>query len=258
MTRTILTCAAVCCLLFYSRISYGWSADGHHITAEIAMHYLNDTARQNVLKILGKTTPDEAATWMDDVRSNSYYDFMKHWHYVDIPKDDSFHNNGDNIIAALNQAFNDLKNNRLDSKAKRKEAVMMLFHLMGDLHQPLHTGYPGDKGGNDVQISYHMGGTNLHHVWDDDIIGTQKITADTCIALGDKLSPEQRKALSSGSFVKWMYESRSYLPQVYDFKGNKLNDEYMEKNKELVEHQLLAGGLRLARILNILFGSTPL
>lgn len=256
MLKNIIIGAIFMLTVAQSQRIFAWGRDGHHMVAEIAMHYLSETAKQNVLQVLGRTSPDDAGTWMDDMRSTPYYDYMKHWHYVDIPKDSSYtRGQGDNLIAALNQAFNDLKANRL-TKEKKKEAVMILFHLMGDMHQPLHTGYPEDKGGNTVQVNYGGGGTNLHHVWDDDIIESQKITTEDCLALGSKLTDDELKAIRSGNFVSWMNDSRSHLPEVYDFDGHKLTDAYMEKNKALVEHQLLDGGIRLAKILEILFGST--
>ena len=51
-----------------------------------------------------------------------------------------------------------------------KTDLFYLFHLVGDLHQPLHTGYPDDKGGNLIDVSYLYKSyhTNLHTVWDDE------------------------------------------------------------------------------------------
>ena len=246
--------ALVVALIFSANLSFAWSADGHHMVAEIAMQYLSPTAKEAVLKILRKTTPEEAATWMDDMRSNAYYAYMSHWHYVDIPKDSAYvKGQGDNLIAAINTAFNELKGNKAD-KAKRKEDVMILFHLIGDMSQPLHTGYPEDKGGNDVQVTFEGGGDNLHHVWDDDIIQAEHITIDTCLKAAASLSPQEIKNIMGGNFMSWMLDSRAHLTEVYMFTGHKLDEEYSKRNKALVIHQLIAGGLRLARTLETLFG----
>jgi hypothetical protein len=32
----------------------------------------------------------EAGTWMDDVRSNKKYNYMKTWHYADVGKDSDY------------------------------------------------------------------------------------------------------------------------------------------------------------------------
>ena len=242
-------------LLLATHRCLAWGADGHHMVAEIAMHYLSPGTREAVLKVLRKTTPDEAATWMDDMRSNSFYSYMSHWHYVDIPKDSQYvAGQGDNLIAALNTAFNEIKVGKV-GKDKRKEDLMIIFHLIGDMAQPLHTGYTDDRGGNDVQVSYEGGGTNLHHVWDNDIIASEHITIDSCLQYAAAMPQEEKKRLISGNFVAWMYDSRSHLGEAYAFTGHKIDELYAQKNKLLVEHQLVAGGLRLARVLETLFGA---
>ena len=247
LALALLFCAAPRCL--------AWGADGHRMVAEVAMHYLSPGTKEAVMKVLRKTTPEEASTWMDEMRSNNFYGYMRHWHYVDIAKDSQYvAGQGDNLIAALNTAYNEIKAGKV-SKDKRKEDLMIIFHLIGDMAQPLHTGYPEDKGGNDVEVSYEGGGTNLHHVWDDDIIASEHITIDSCLQYAATLSQDDKKHFISGNFVAWMYDSRSHLPEAYDFPGHKIDEAYAKKNKVLVERQIVAGGLRLARVLETLFGT---
>lgn len=52
-------------------------------------------------------------------------------------------------------------------------AMRFVLHLIGDLHQPLHTTarvnkkYPkGDTGGNAFKLPNRYGAKNLHSVWD--------------------------------------------------------------------------------------------
>jgi hypothetical protein len=48
---------------------------------------------------------------------------------------------------------------------------MFLAHFLGDVHQPLHCGSVQDYGGNTIAVSwYNRTMTNLHRVWDLDII----------------------------------------------------------------------------------------
>ena len=53
--------------------------------------------------------------------------------------------------------------------------LKVIFHLIGDLHQPLHTGYASDRGGNTKSVRYFNKSTNLHYVWDELIIKSEKI-----------------------------------------------------------------------------------
>jgi hypothetical protein len=46
------------------------------------MTYLNKGVKDSVQKYLGTMTFEEASTWMDDVRSDHSYDYMKTWHYA--------------------------------------------------------------------------------------------------------------------------------------------------------------------------------
>jgi hypothetical protein len=66
-------------------------------------------------------------------------------------------------------------------KAKIKLKILYLFHLIGDLHQPLQLGYGHDKGGNTVQLNYKDKGTNLHSFWDSGIIYYKRITLSDCL-----------------------------------------------------------------------------
>lgn len=45
-----------------------------------------------------------------------------------------------------------------------------LVHFVGDVHQPLHVGYGYDEGGNTVTVDWFGTQTDLHGVWDDNII----------------------------------------------------------------------------------------
>ena len=66
--------------------SIAWGKQGHQIVAQIAEHFLSDSTKQKVKKYLGNTTFEEAATWMDESRSNDYYNYMRTWHYINIDK----------------------------------------------------------------------------------------------------------------------------------------------------------------------------
>jgi hypothetical protein len=57
------------------------------------------------------------------------------------------------------------------SDLDRGEALMFLVHFVGDIHQPLHTGFTTDQGGN-LQKGTFCGvkGRKLHQIWDDDMI----------------------------------------------------------------------------------------
>jgi len=45
-----------------------------------------------------------------------------------------------------------------------------VVHLVADVHQPLHAGFADDRGGNRFQVQSLGRGTNLHAVWDVDLV----------------------------------------------------------------------------------------
>jgi hypothetical protein len=71
-----------------------------------------------------------------------------------------------------------------------------------------------------------------------------------------ELSREQVEQIGSGELLDWLYESRALADKLYASveKGEKLGYEYMYARFPLVLEQLQKGGLRLASVLNEVFG----
>lgn len=123
---------------------------------------------------------------------------------------------------------------------------------MGDLHQPLHVGYGSDKGGNTMQINYNGKGTNLHSFWDSGIIESKGITLQDCLN-SNKFSKKEVYKLQQINVINWSIESRTLLHQIYNTSGNKISDEYLNKNAAPIENQILKAGIRLATVLQEVF-----
>jgi hypothetical protein len=77
-------------------------------------------------------------------------------------------------VLATIQARNALKNNILNLTAERALVARYLVHLVGDIHQPLHsvalynqTLKKGDAGGNLLKLQLLNGSiSNFHSFWD--------------------------------------------------------------------------------------------
>src|SRR5262245_47817162 len=87
----------------------------------------------------------QVTRWADDIRSNDKQQHRALWHYINWP----FKPDGQppsvqtrepeavNILTAMAENERTLKN---ESDPERKAiALAWLFHLVGDIHQPLHT-----------------------------------------------------------------------------------------------------------------------
>lgn len=198
---------------------------------------------------------EDAANWMDDSRSNSYYNFMRTWHYLDIDKGKKYDatSTEKNIITVLHSAIVELRNYREVRKKDIKRDLLLIFHLVGDLHQPLHTGYEVDKGGNTIEINSPFVSGNLHSVWDTQILEYKGLNFDTCLTGLGQIDSAQLADYRKINELKWMYQSRSHLDQVYDFQNNFLSKQYVDKSYEIIKKQILIAGIRLAAILKEVF-----
>ncbi|MBI2730607.1 MAG: S1/P1 nuclease, partial [Sphingobacteriales bacterium] len=242
-------------VLFFSKAK-AWGPDGHTIVAKIAMQFVKPDVKQNILDLLDTMSLNTAANWMDIMRSNSDYDYMKPWHYIDFPANKEYNPSLDeNIVNRLVLTFNELRHKRTLSKEQVKTDLLLLFHLMGDLHQPLHTGYDDDLGGNKVAVQYDTIKTNLHHFWDEDIIRLRNISLEDCMALYRSMNNAKADTIEGIHPGKWMKETRSYLGNVYLKQGFIADDKYLDDSKAIIQRQLLIAGLRLADMLNKLFTS---
>lgn len=132
----------------------------------------------------------------------------------------------------------------------------MLVHLVGDLHQPLHIGRGDDRGGNDVQVTFFNQNTNLHRVWDSQIIdGKQLSYTEIATHLNRKADEVTIKNLQFGGIEKWIADAMVLRPLIYDLPDEKrLSYSYVYKTFPVIQDQLLAGGIRLAGILNEIYG----
>lgn len=253
MIKSVFAFLLFCSLCIPSR-SFAWGPEGHAIVGRLAMRFVNADVKQNIYRLLGNMSVDTAANWMDIMKGNGDYDFMRSWHYVDFAKGQQYvSSNTDNIINRLILSYNELQHKKLLCDDQVRTDLYILLHLMGDLHMPLHTGYDEDLGGNKVTVQYDSIKThNLHRFWDEDIIGLTKITDADCLQYYDKTLTD---SLRDVDFISWMYDSRSLLDGVYDFPGFMLDEKYLQTNKTVVEKQLLKAGVRLAFILNKIFYS---
>jgi len=256
MKKTFSYLAFVILLLSTSQKSFAWGRTGHELVAEVAFSILDEGTQKIVKQYLGNMTIEEAANWMDNERSNSYYNFMRKWHYMDIDKGEKYvPTNERNILSVLHSAIVELREREKTGMTKKeiKNRLLLIFHLVGDLHQPLHTGYAIDKGGNTIQVNSPYVSGNLHSVWDTQILEFKQIKLDTCMNFYNKMPKDEIAELRKINELKWVYQSRSYLDRVYNFENNYLDKNYIDSNIEVIKHQLVVGGIRLASILDELF-----
>jgi len=240
-------------MLLLSASGFAWGRKGHTMVAQVAFSYLDEATKKNVLGYLDGMSLEEAANWMDDIKGDRSKDFMKPYHYANFPKGAKpADREGSNIVHILNNTILELGAKDKLEREEIKTKLLFLFHLVGDLHQPLHVGYEQDKGGNTVQLNYRGQGTNLHSFWDSGIISTQNIGLSDCIN-AKTYTPEELLEMRKINVVGWSEESRSYLAHAYAYGNAKIQDKYASESAKIIELQIQKAGIRLASVLQLLF-----
>lgn len=235
-----------------------WSKKGHRTTGEIAQKHLSRKARKAISKLLNGEDLAKVSTFGDDIKSDRDYKKFSAWHYVNFPLDKKYTEVepvefGD-IIQGIEKCVQFVKS----TSAKKEDKVFylkLLVHLIGDLHQPMHVGQLEDKGGNDIQVQWFNNASNLHKVWDKNMIEDYGMSYTELAESLPILSKKQRKFIQKGSIYDWVEESQDIAKEVYASvkPGEKLYYRYSYVWWVTVEKQLQRGGLRLAKILNEIY-----
>jgi len=246
-------------LLFFSFKTFGWGIIGHRTVGQIAEDHLSRRVNKKISKLLDGESLAVASTWMDEVRSDSLYDYAETWHWVSIPTgmtyEESEKNDDGDVIEAIERLTKKLKAGNLKKK-EEAEALKMLIHLVGDIHQPLHVGTGEDMGGNMVRLKWFWSNSNLHRVWDKGMIDSQKYSyTELANSIHINPSKDQIEQWQSSTVRDWAYESMALRDQVYDLPEDMdLKYEYRYKNWETVELRILQAGIRLAGLLDEIYG----
>lgn len=261
--RSVLKSLFFLVALFIAHAAFCWGLTGHRVIAEIAQNHLSKKARKELKNLIGNETLAWWSNWPDFIKSDSAWNYAYKWHYVDLPghmeKSDFIRELKklpvENLYTQIPAMIKQLKDKSLSTE-KRRTALSFLVHLVGDLHQPLHVGREEDQGGNKIVVYWFDDKTNLHSVWDNTLIEFQKYSYTEYARLLDLATPEQIKSWQSSSLEDWFYESHVLSDSIYDATPTetRLNVyNYNFKFKELMEKQLLKGGIRLAYLLNKAF-----
>lgn len=233
-----------------------WGKTGHRSVGAIADAHLSGLARAHVRQILGAETLDEASTWPDDMRSNPDPFWQKTsnpWHYVTVGgfTYDSAPPEGDALKAL--EFFSRLIRDPATSREHRQLALRFIVHIVGDLHQPLHVGRPGDRGGNNVKVKWFGRDTNLHAVWDTALVDEIGLSfTELAARLNRHTSSDDVIAWWDPNPRNWISESAQIRETIYP-EDPELSYQYIYDHTPMVQLRLKQAGVRLAAYLNDLF-----
>lgn len=243
--------------------SSAWGVLGHRVIGGIADLHLSAAARSEIKKLLGNESIAMASNWADFIKSDRSYDYLGPWHYINLPEGmtrsqfDSYlqRDTATDLYTRLQMIIEKLKSGKL-SRENKTFYLKLLIHLVGDAHQPMHTARPEDRGGNGIKVYWFNAPTNLHRVWDEHLVEFQQLSYTEHIAAIHFAKPAQVNVWQGQRLGDWLYESYQLASSIYgDVKeGERLSYSYNYRYVNSMNQQLLKGGIRLAGILNNIFG----
>lgn len=245
--------------LFICQLSFGWGQTGHRVVGEVAERSLNPKAQIKIADILNGQSLAQVSNWMDNIKSDPSYDSLRAWHYVSIPDgltyEESEKNEKGDLITACEKTILALKSGEL-SKTEEAVHLKILVHLIGDLHQPLHVGRVDDRGGNDIKVEFFWKKSNLHRVWDSEMIDSKQYSFTELADIVCNYSQTDFEKWQKGSIRDRAHEVMPYRAYIYDLPDDKkIGYEYRYQHWNFMKSQLAKGGVYLARILNEIYGN---
>lgn len=236
-----------------------WGQKGHDVTAYIAEQHLTPAAKAAVDSIFEGKSIVYWASWLDNASHTPEYAYTKTWHYSNVDEGVRYEeapvNPAGNSVLAVKAQVETLSN-PATSFEDMQLALKILVHVAGDMHQPMHMGHATDLGGNRVMVKFHGKDTNLHSVWDAAIPeAAHKWGFMEWQQMIDRATPEQEKTIISGTVDDWAKETLPIASKIYATMPDGTDIGYNEVADwtEVVDQQLLRGGLRLAHLLNTIF-----
>jgi hypothetical protein len=250
-------CCAVLLLVTSVNPAFGWGEEGHKTVGKIASLRIKQHTAQRIAQILkpGETLAG-VSTWADWVKermgttdadpdTNAFLQDVAHneknreWHYDDLPLGCNSYQTctgftpSNDVVHMINICVRTLQGNPDPNQPlSKRNALRLLVHFVGDMHQPLHIGsgyidengpantivfatdpikirqrhLPNDRGGNQLIIDNDR--RRLHGFWDFDLVRslmtvTNKPTSeDLGIFLRQSVQPKPSWNVS-GSLNTW-------------------------------------------------------
>lgn len=189
----------------------------------------------------------------------------KYWHFVDLP----FSTDGTPTFPAFTpnaqtqiEVFRNVLKKPDASLELKSYDLVWLMHLVGDVHQPLHStarfthqSPKGDAGGNFVGVCNPQCGGNLHSFWDGQLGPSSDMMTVAKIAV--TLPPPNALLAAQLDVNVWIGESFklarmvAYAPPIGAGSGPfPLNSKYRADANRIARERISLAGVRLAGILN--------
>lgn len=172
-TTNPLRALALAAGLALPSVAWSWGVEGHRLTGLMAERHLNGKAKAAIERLWPNTPLSRIATLMDEDKNTKGYDPTRtKWHFDDIPlcspADRQHYCPADNCASAKTHQYLGVLAN--GTAGDKKDAVKFITHIVGDIHQPLHSAENNDRGGNEVRTRLDGRPVRLHIAWDGTLL----------------------------------------------------------------------------------------
>lgn len=253
-----------CFILLVPFTSRAWGVLGHRVVGGIAETHLSPKTKSEIKKILGTESIAMASNWADFIKSDRAYDYLSSWHYINLPSGLNFsrfqerlkRDSSINLYNRLQFLIRELRKKNL-TQGKKVLYLKLLIHFVGDAHQPMHTGRPEDRGGNNIKLYWFNTPTNLHRIWDEQLVEFQQLSYTEHVSAINHTTTSERQKWQKQSPGDWLFESYQIAEKLYSGvkAEDKLSYNYNYVHVNTMNQQLLKAVLRLADLLNEIFGT---
>lgn len=293
------------CYRFFLLCAFGWAAQaaawgdtGHRTVCEIALRNLTPASATEVARLLGVhqailadprrrefgwacTYPDHPAQGGPPRRSPD--------HFVNYPRNllsitaaTGCAGQAQCVISAIPGDAAILASPTAPDQ-QRAAALVYLGHWLGDIHQPLHSSFEDDRGGNEVNVS-GLCTSSLHSAWDTCILQNRsqlgsgpsvEAVRALAAALSEEVTDTERAAWLSS--LPWQWSAESYAVSLRPDVGYcvmvqlachysdtqprfatgqpkrsvPIDAAYMDRAWPIIRQRLKQAGVRLAHRLNL-------
>ncbi len=253
-SRTIFRATVAIATALLVSNALAWGKDGHQVVASLAETQLSAKAHAEVDRLLALepgATLQSISTWADEHRNPA----TGPWHYVNFPRNTCTYDaarecsDGNCVVGAISKQLEILSSNAPDDA--RLKALKYVVHFEADVHQPLHTGYADDKGGNAYQLQAFMRGSNLHSFWDSGLI--KNLNEDVNVLTKRLAAKRDAPNGTDLNVVHAAEESCKIVGKPGFYPERLVGMDYVERYTPVMEQRLTVAGARLAGLLNRVF-----
>ena len=295
--RSIVAAFIMVLGLGWSSQASAWGDSGHRTVCEIALRNLTPVAQAEVTRLLRAHPQILAANPLNaeygwactypDHPANNGPGRRSPEHFVNYPRTSlvvtSASGCGGAPLCVVSAIAADVAILRSASATDRDRAAALVYlgHWLGDVHQPLHSSFRDDQGGNEVGSS-GLCTNNLHSTWDTCILQSRHLGRNPSVDSVRLLAAEWSLQVADDdradwlSTQPWQWSAESYVitvrPEVgycvlvqgaCQFSATLMNwsqgqsrsvavdSAYMDWAMPIIQRRITQAGVRLAHRINL-------